>query len=86
MIDERPGAIASRDVAADNLGLRVILLHPLYAIEHALRMTVRGINDDDIHARFDQHLGTLLRAFPDANRGADPQAPEPVLGRERMLG
>ena len=49
-------------------------------------MTVRGIDHDHIDACIDQHLGALLGAFADADRRADPQTPEPVLARERMLG
>ena len=75
-----------RDVAADHLHLRIALLDPLHAVEHALRMAVRGVDDDHVDARRDQRFDALLGAVADADRGADAQPPELVLAGVRMLG
>ncbi len=48
-------------------------------------MTVRRVDHDDVHAGFDQRGDALLRAFPDADRGADPQLALLVLRRIRVL-
>ena len=75
-----------RHVAADDLDLRIAFFHPLHTVEHALRMAVRGVDDDDVHARRDQRLDALLVVARDTDRGARAQPPVLVLARERMLG
>ena len=86
MIDQRRGSRRGRDVAADHLNLRKTPLHRLHAIEHALRMPVRGVDDDDVDAGRDQCLDTRFGVLPRSDRGADAQAPEFVLAGARMLG
>ena len=53
--------------------LREVLLDPLHAVEHALRMAVRGIDDEHVDAGLDQRRDALLGALADADRGADAQ-------------
>ena len=85
-VDQRLGRRRSRDVAADDLRLRVVALYPFHAREHAPGMAMGGIDDDDVHAGFDQRLGTLFGALANADRRADPQPAETVLAGIRMLG
>ena len=56
------------------------------AVEHALRMAVRRVDDDHVDARRDQRLDALLGVAAGADRGADAQPAELVLARVRMLG
>jgi len=79
------GAVRGGDIAADHFRRAGIALDPLQAVEHALRMTVRRVHHDDVHAGFDQRGDALLRAFPDADCGADPQLALLVLRRIRVL-
>ena len=58
----------------------------LHAIEHALRMPVRGIDHDHVDAGRDQRLDALIGALAHADRRADAQLPELVLAGIRMLG
>ena len=57
-----------------------------HALEHALRMAVRRVDDDDVHARGDQRFDALVGVAAGADRRADAQPAELVLARERMLG
>ena len=86
VVGERLRAGRRRDVAADHLHLRVALLHPLHAVEHALRVSVRRVDHDDVDTGRDERLDALLVVRRDADRGAGPQAPVLVLARERVLG
>ena len=52
-------------------------------VEHALRMAVRGIDDDDVDAGVDQRLGALEAVIADAGRGGDAQAALLVLAGVR---
>jgi hypothetical protein len=65
--------------------LRVALLDPRDAVEHALRVAVRGVDDEHVDARLDEALDALS-CRRDADRRADAQAPEVVLARVRVLG
>src|SRR3546814_2109666 len=60
--------VAGDDVATDHLQLRVGLLGPGDAVEHALRMSMRGVDDDHVHAGcgqpFDALLGVTTNADP----------------------
>ena len=70
VVDQRLGSGRGGDVAADHLDLREIALDPLDAVEHALRVTVRGVDHQHVHAGFDQRGGTLLGALAHADRRA----------------
>jgi hypothetical protein len=85
VVRHRLGRRARGDVAPDHLHLRVFLLHPLHAIEHALRVAVRRVHHDRVHAGLDEGLHALLGAFAHADRGAHAKAPELVLAGERVL-
>ena len=54
-------------------------------VEHALRVAVRGVDDEHVDVRRDQRLGALERVFADADGGADAQPAEAVLARVRVL-
>src|SRR5690606_39556466 len=73
-VDQRTRGIGSGDVAADHLDLREALLDPAHAVEHTLRMTVGGVDDDHVHPGFGQQLGTFLGAGADADRRGHAQA------------
>jgi hypothetical protein len=51
-----------------------------------LRMAVRGIDDQDIDARFGEQFDAFLGAGADADGGADPQAAGSVLAGVRVFG
>ena len=86
LVGQRPRAGGGRHVAADDLHLRIAPLDRAHAVEHALRMAVRGIDDDDVDARGDQRLDALIGVAAGADRGADAQLAEVVLAGVRMLG
>ncbi len=52
---------------------------------HALRMAMRGIDHDHVHAGIDQGRDALLGVAADANRGADQQALVAILGGVRVV-
>src|SRR5574343_969415 len=49
MIRQGTRGIGRGNVATNDLNIRVVFLDPLSTIQHALRVTVRRINDDDVH-------------------------------------
>src|SRR5690606_15432659 len=85
VIDQRARRRGGRDIAADDLDVREVALDPLDALEHALRMAVRGVDHDHVHAGFDQQFGALFRAFADADGRAHAQLAVFVLARERIF-
>ena len=54
-----------------------------HAVEHALRMAVRGVDHDHVDAGLDQRLDALLGALAHADRGADAQLAVRVLAGVR---
>ena len=66
--------------------LRVVLLDPLDAVEHALGMAVRGVHHQHVDAGLDQQLDALVGALAHADRGADAQLALRVLAGVRVLG
>ena len=56
---------------------------PLDDVEHALRVAVRGVDDEHVHVRGDERLGALHRVARDADGGADAQPAERVLAGVR---
>src|SRR5437773_12176534 len=85
LIDERFRAVGGGDVAADHFRGAGIALDPAQPVEHALRMPVRGVDDDDVHPGFHQGGDALFRPIADSDRGADPQFALLVLRRIRVL-
>ena len=85
-VEQRLGRFLGRHVAADHVDAGEVLLDPLDAIEHALVVAVRGIDDQEVDARLHHALGALVGIGAGADRAADAQLAELVLGRERVLG
>ena len=85
-VGQRPRAARGRDVAADHLHFREGALDPANALEHALRMAVRGIDHQDVDAGRDQRLGALVGVATGSDRRADAQLTELVLAGVRVLG
>ena len=79
------GSRSRSDVAADYLDLRIILLDPLYAAQHALRVTMGGIHHQHIHAGFDQQCHALFRPLAHADCCTDAQASQFILAGQRMF-
>ena len=57
---------------------------PRHGVEHALRMAVRGVDDEQVDAGVDQPLGALEAVVADAGRGRRAQAALRVLGGVRV--
>jgi hypothetical protein len=47
-------------------------------------VSVRGVDGDDVDARFDERLDALIAILPDAHRRAAAEPPAAVARRERM--
>ena len=73
-LDEVERGFTGGDVAANHLNVRVIRLDPAHAIQHALRMAVRGVDNNDVDAGCGQRLDALLGAGAGADGGAHPQS------------
>src|SRR3569623_1546207 len=60
-LDQHKRAFDRRDVAADHLHLGKMLFDPAHAVEHTLRMAVRGVDHDHVdlggHQRADALIG-----------------------------
>ena len=72
------------DIAADHLHLGEILLDPGHALDHALGMTMRGIDHDDIDLGIDQGFYPFFGIRSGTHRGTDPQAPLVILAGQRV--
>src|SRR6185312_8531051 len=77
--------VTGDDIAGNELHLRIMLLHPRSAIDHALRMPMRGIDYEHVDAGLDQHRHALLGIAADADRRADQQGVVLVLRRMRVV-
>ena len=88
-IDQRLGALGGGDVAGNHLHRVRQALDAGHGVEHAPRMAVRGIDDDEIDAGVDQRLAARIAGFADAGRGGDAQPALLVLAgigiRDRFL-
>src|SRR4029450_908352 len=73
-----------RDVAGDKLD-RAPRLDPAYDLEHARRVAVSGVDDEDVCIRVRQRLRTLERIAPATDGGAYAKSTLLVLRRVRML-
>ena len=85
-IHQRERRITGDDVAADHLQARETFRGPCDAIDHALRMSVRGVDDDDVDASGDQRFDSLLGIATDTDRGTDQQAFAAVVSGIRIVG
>src|SRR5450759_1193796 len=79
VIQQSHGRPAGGDVAADHLDARKIILDPFDAIQHALRMTVRGIHHDHIHTGLGQQRDTFFRALAHADCRTHTEMSETVF-------
>src|SRR6185503_4876216 len=84
VLDERLGALARADVAADDLDL-VFLLYPGHAVENPLRMAMRGVDHQHVDPRLDQRRDALVGALAHAHRRPDAQLAVRVLAGVRVL-
>ena len=84
-IDQRLGGLGRRDVAGDDVDVLERAAQRLHDVDHALRVAVRGVDDEHVDVGRDQRLGALERVARDADGGADAQPPERVLARVRIL-
>ena len=86
-IDERLGALARGDVAADDVdvGEARVGLDPADDVDDARGLAVRGVDDEHVDAGVAQRLGALPGVAEEADGGADAQATLLVLGGERIL-
>ncbi len=66
--------------------LRISLLDPRHAIDHALRMTMRSIDDNHVHASCGKQFDTLFGIAAHTHRRAHQQALGAVLGGIRVVG
>jgi hypothetical protein len=80
---ERLRAFGGRNVAGDKLDIEAAEA-PRH-LEHPGRVPVGGVEDEKVDAGCDQRLCTLDGVRPDADRGANPEATLPVLGRVGIL-
>ncbi len=83
-VDQRLRAFSGRDVAADDVDGDVAL-QPADHLENARRVPVRGVDDQDVDAGFDQRARPLVRVFADAHSGRHQQPARVVLRCEREL-
>src|SRR5262249_11695664 len=84
-LDEGGRRLRRRHVAGDELRARERAPRRRHRIEDALRVAVRGVDDDDVAAGGEERLDARLAIGADADRGADPQAAVLVLAGERVL-
>ena len=84
-VDERLGRLGGRDVAGDDLDVRVLLLRRADGVDDALRVPVRGVDDDDVDPRGDERGGALARdpgpdRWPRRRAGAPSRPCSPAGG------
>ena len=85
-VHQRQCGIASDDIAANHLHLREGFLDPVDAIQHALRMAMRGVHHDHIHAGRHQGFHALLGIATHTHRCAHQQAFAEVIGGVGVVG
>ena len=73
------------DVAGDEIDVLELAPDAPDHVEHALRVAVRGVDDEHVHVRRDERLGARERVLADADRRADAQPAEAVLARVGIL-
>jgi hypothetical protein len=83
-VDQCLRSFTRRDVAGDKLD-RAPRLDPAHDLEHARRVAVSGVDDEDVCVRVRQRLRTLDRIGTDADGGAHAKSTLLVLRRVRML-
>ncbi len=78
-IGQRPRAGAGCHVAPDQRHVRIFLLDPADAIEHALRMAVCGVDHQHVYSRLDKRRDAFFGFGAGADARADPKPPESSL-------
>ena len=78
-------AFRGRDVAGDEIDVREAAAQRAHHVEHALRVAVRGVDDEHVDVGGDQRVGALDRVARDADRRAAAQPAERILRRVRVL-
>ena len=71
--DQGQGRSARGDIAANDFNVRVVLLDPTHAVEHAFAVAVRGVHHDGVHASARQCLDAFFGALAHAHSGAHAQ-------------
>src|SRR4029077_6966541 len=84
VVHQRAGTVTRADVSADDLDAE-ILLDPLDAVEHALGVAVRRVDDDHVYPGLDQRGDALLGTLAHPDRRSHAELPVRVLGGVRML-
>ena len=79
-------SIAGDDIAADHLQLRKMLFRPAHAVDHALGMSMCGIDNNHVHACGHQRFDALFGIAAYADRGADQQTFRRILGGVGVVG
>ncbi len=85
-VDQRLRALSGGDVAGDDRDPVGGALDAAHLLEHLFGMAVRGVDDQAVDARLDQHLRALETLAADGGRRGDAQAPVGVLGGVGMGG
>ena len=83
-LDQRLGGGGGGDVPGDHLD-RELILDRAHDVDHATRVAVRRVDDEDVHLGGDECGGSLQRVGADADRCAHTEPTAPVLRRERIL-
>ena len=86
-LDQRLGARAGGDVAADDVDLRRgrLVLQPLDHLDDAARVAVRGVDEQRVDAGLDERHRALPRVAEEADGRTDPEPAGGVLGRVGIL-
>ena len=83
-IDQRPGALAGRNIAGNHLhGVRQPF-DPVDRFENALGMPMRRVHDDEIDAGLEQPFAALETRIADRSRGGDAQSALFILAGVRV--
>jgi hypothetical protein len=84
-VDQRLRRLCRDDVAGNQLQLRMGRADPLDGRDHAARVAVRGVDDDDIDARLRERSDAVQRVRRGADSRTDPEAPVLVLAGTREV-
>ena len=85
MINQRPRCVGCRNVAADDLDVREIVLDPTDPVKNTLRMSMCGIDNNDIDPGFCQQRGTFLCSRADTNGRTHPKPTGGILAGIRVF-
>ena len=84
-IDERARGLGRGDVAGDQIDVRMALAHLGDHVEDALRVAVRGVDDEHVDVGLHERGRAVQRVLADAHRRAHAQAAQCVLAGVRVL-